>query len=110
MPVLRSVALPASNAAVSAATSSASGGRRKARWPKDMMNAWPQASTAAAPVVVGAHGTRLAQVVLTAVIASDSAAFRYCSASTGDTLSAWALLSKPRLTSSAGKLSAGAEV
>src|SRR4051794_14818535 len=75
-----------------------------------MMNACPQASTAAAPVVVGAQGTSFAQLVFTAVVASDSAAPRYCSASTGDTLSACALLSKPRLTSSAGKPSAGAEV
>ncbi len=75
-----------------------------------MMNACPQASTAAASVVVGAQVASLAQLVLTAVVATDSAASRYCSASTGDTLSACALLSKPRLTSSAGKLSAGADV
>src|SRR6266700_146585 len=75
-----------------------------------MMNACPHASTAAASVIAGAHGTSLAQLVLTAVVASDSAASRYCSASTGDTLNACALLSKPRLTSSAGKPSAGAEL
>ena len=36
-------------------------------------------------------------------MATASAASKYCSASTGDTLSAAALLSKPSLFSSAGK-------
>src|SRR3954471_14066612 len=74
------------------------------------MNACPQASTAAGSVVVAAHGTSVDQLAPTAAVASASAASMYCSDSTGDTLIACALLSKPRLFSSAGKLSAGDEV
>jgi hypothetical protein len=68
------------------------------------MKRCPQAST---PSAVGSQGTILASpAALTAFCAMVSAASRYCSASTGDTLSASALLSKPSRFSSVGKLSA----
>src|SRR5450432_586307 len=63
------------------------------------MNCCPQAST---PAVVGSQGTSLAMLLVTAAVASVSAASRYCSASSGETLSALALLSKPSSTSSVG--------
>src|SRR5450432_4036903 len=63
------------------------------------MNCCPQAST---PVVVGSQVVSLAMLFVTAAVASISAASRYCSASSGETLSALALLSKPSNTSSVG--------
>src|SRR5215471_8618648 len=60
-----------------------------------------------APAVVGSHDTIDFRFLVTAVVASVSAAVMYCSASAGETCSAVALLSKPSLNSSVGKVLAG---
>src|SRR5436305_5695754 len=65
------------------------------------MNCCAQAAIPA--VAAGSQGTIFDHLAATAELASASAACRYCSASTGDTLSAVALLSNPRRFSSGGK-------
>src|SRR5262245_35659738 len=68
------------------------------------MNLAPQASTPSAP---GSQGTSAPRFLATVLAASVSAAVRYFSASTGDTVSVAALLSNPSRFSSVGKSRAG---
>src|SRR5450631_3432071 len=60
------------------------------------------AAQASAPMSVGSQVATLVRLVVTAAFASVSAASRYCSASSGETVSAAALLLKPNATSSVG--------
>jgi hypothetical protein len=62
---------------------------------------------ASAPAAAGSHDTIAFRFFVTAVVASVSATVMYCSASAGETCSAVALLSKPSLNSSVGKVLAG---
>src|SRR5450631_1047779 len=60
------------------------------------------AAQASAPMSVGSQVATWVRLVVTAAFASVSAASRYCSASSGETVSAAALLLKPNATSSVG--------